>query len=134
MKGDFCLPPKVLARVLTVLILVEVVLFAWGWFAPATPLTMVLILVAIAILAPAYFIKLLLHGSEETLWTRVVGCLTSAMIALGSLALAWGAGNGLAHHYLFGLIGPSAFFTFGLVIGSFVQVLENSMEDGEGKS
>jgi hypothetical protein len=48
----------------------------------------------------AYSVKIVLkHVSEAgTLWTRVVGCLSSLLIAFGNLALAWGVGNGLRHH------------------------------------
>jgi hypothetical protein len=111
--GDFCLPSKVLARALIGLLLAMFALFTGGWFtawfAPM-PMTMArdLTLAAVVLLAPAYFVKIFLkHGGEEgTLWTRVAGCVSSAMIALGSLALAWGAGNGL-RLFTFGRSSPS---------------------------
>ncbi len=98
--GDFCLPPKVLVRALIGLLVATFVLFMGGWFtawfAPM-PMTMArdLTLAAIVLLAPAYFVKVLLqHGGEEgTPWSQIAGCLSSAMIALGSLGLAWGVGN-----------------------------------------
>jgi hypothetical protein len=147
--GDFCLPPEVLARVLEVLILVKLILFTWGLFAPATPLSVVLILAAIVLLAPAYFVKIFLkHGGEEvTFWTRVAGCVSSAMIALGSLALAWGSGNGLRlftsrnlalsweaelqHFTLPEIIGIIIFglYTLVFVLGSFIDTLESALKE-----
>jgi hypothetical protein len=130
-KGDFCLPPKVLARALIALILVELVLFMWGWFSPAMPMTRELVLAALVLLAPAYFVKVFLQygGEEGTLWTRVAGCVSSAMIALGSLGLAWGGGNGLPNYHSVGVIGPLGFYTFWIVIGSFVGTLEDILKD-----
>ena len=142
---------------LTVLILVKLALFTWGLFAPATPLSVVLILAAITLLAPAYFVKIFLkHGGEEgTLWTRVAGCASSAMIALGSLALAWGsgnglrlftsgslalswgAGNGLQHFTLPEIIGIITFFglhTLVFVLGSFIDTLESALKDERDKN
>jgi hypothetical protein len=154
-RGDLCLPPKVLARVLKVLIPVKLILFTWGLFAPATPLSVVLILAAIALLAPAYFVKIFLkHGGEEgTLWTRVAGCMSSAMIALGSFALAWGSGSGLRlftshnlalsweaelqHFTLPEIIGTLIIFglyTLVLVLGSFIDTLESALKDEWGKN
>jgi hypothetical protein len=135
--GDFCLSPKVLIRALKTLLLVTVALFAWGWFAPAmsVPRTRDLILAAIVLLAPAYFVKVFLkYGSEEgALWTRVAGCLTSVMIALGSFGLAWGVGNALPR--CAGeqgcIFAPVGFFIFALVIGSFVHALELILKDEE---
>ncbi len=153
-RGDFCLPPKVLAQTLKVLIPVKLVLFTWGLFAPATFLGVVLTLAAITLLAPAYFVKIFLKygGEEGTLWTRVAGCASSAMIALGSLALAWGSGNGLRllisgklplsweagsqpftsteiiiTTIIFGL------YTSVLVLGSFIDTLESALKDERGK-
>ncbi len=96
---------------------------------------MVLILVAIALLAPAYFVKIFLkHGGEEgTLWTRVAGCVSSAMIALGSLALAWGAGNGMPHYESVGMIAPLGFWILGVVAGSLVDTLGSVLKDAEGE-
>ncbi len=153
--GDFCLPPKVLARVLKILIPVKLVLFTWGLFAPATLLSVVLILAAITLLAPAYFVKIFLKygGEEGTLWTRVAGCVSSATIALGSLALAWGSGNGLrllisgrlplsweagSQHFTLPEI-IATIIIFGLytsvfVLGSFIDTLESALKDERGKN
>jgi len=94
-------------------------------------MTRELILAAIALLAPAYFVKVFLkvfleHGGEEgTLWTRVAGCVSSAMIALGTLALAWGAGNGLPHHTSVGIIAPLGFQILAFVVASLIVELES---------
>jgi hypothetical protein len=54
-----------------------------------------------AFLAPwlAYPVKIVLKhvGEPGALWTRVVGCLSSAMIAFGHLGLTWAVGNGIRH-------------------------------------
>lgn len=133
--GDFCLPPKLLARALIGLLLVKLILFAWGLLVPATPLSVVLILAAIALLAPAYFVKIFLqHGGEEgTLWTRVAGCISSAMIALGSLALAWEAGS--QHFTLPEIITIIIFglYTSVFVLGSFIDTLESTLKSERNK-
>jgi hypothetical protein len=139
--GDFCLPPKLLVRALIGLLLAIFVLFMGGWFtawfAPMPmPMARDLILAAIVLLAPAYFVKVFLkHGGEEgTLWTRVAGCVSSAMIALSSLALAWGAGYGMPHHESVGMIAPLGFWILGLVAGSLVATLESVLKDERDKN
>ncbi len=101
--GDFCLMPKKLMLALLALLLVALpAFFAWGWFAPPMPGVMVLILVAIIALTLAYPAKIVLKyvGEAGTLWTRVAGCLTSAVIAFSDLAIVWGVANGLRHQFL----------------------------------
>ncbi len=100
--GDFCLSPENLMLALAALLLALPAFFAWGWFAPAMPMVGDLIFIAIMALALAYPTKIVLKhvGEAGTLWTRVVGCLTSAMIAFGDLALTWGVANGLRHQVL----------------------------------
>ncbi len=89
-REDFCLPSKILARALEVLILLKLVLFAWGLFAPATLLSVVLILAAITLLAPAYFIKRFLrYGNEE------------GTFILGSWVTALHFARDHRHHHLF---------------------------------
>jgi hypothetical protein len=96
--------------------------FAWGWFTPAMPVPMVdgLILAAILALGSAYPAKIVLKhvGEPGTLWTRAAGGLTSAMIALGHLGLAWAVGNGIRH----GIVEPLG---LSLPMGSFVLLLEH---------
>jgi hypothetical protein len=124
---------------------------------PATPLSVVLILAAIALLAPAYFVKIFLKsgGEEETLWARVAGCVSSAMIALGSFALAWGSGNGLrlftsgnlalsweagngSQHFtlpeIIGIIIIFGLHTLVFVLGSFIDALEFALKDERDKN
>ncbi len=138
--GDFCLPPKVLAKALIGLLLAMFVLFMGGWFTawfvPEMPMTRELILAAIALLAPAYFVKVLLqHGGEEgTFWTRVAGCVSSAMIALGSLALAWGAGSGMPRYNSVGIIAPVGFYILGLVAANLVTTLKSVLKDERDKN
>jgi len=128
--GDFCLSPKVLIPALKALLTLTLVLFAWGWFAawfaPPMPMTRDFIIAAIFVLVLAYLVKVFLKygGKEETLWTRVAGCLSSVMIALGSLALAWGVGNGFPRYTSVGIIAPVGFFILALVIGSFLEALD----------
>jgi hypothetical protein len=59
-----------------------------------------LILVAIFALGLAHLAKIVLKriGNPGTLWTRVLGCLTSAMVVLGHLGLVWGVANGIRYH------------------------------------
>jgi hypothetical protein len=59
-----------------------------------------LILVAIFALGLAHLAKIVLKrtGKPGTLWTRVLGCLTSAMVVLGHLGLVWGVANGIRYH------------------------------------
>ncbi len=138
--GDFCLPPKVLAKALIGLLLAMFVLFMGGWFtawfAPEMPMTRELILAAIVLLAPAYFVKVFLKsgGEEGTFWTRVAGCVSSAMIALGSLALAWGAGNGMPRYESVGAIAPVGFSILGLVAGNLVATLESALKEARDKN
>jgi Na+(H+)/acetate symporter ActP len=104
--------------------------FMWGWFF-RMPTNGELILVAVLALMPAYLIKFFLKyiGKEGALWTRVVGCLTSAMIALSSFLLAWGVGNGLARPAEAAIITvPIGFFTLVLVLMSFVNTLESILK------
>jgi hypothetical protein len=136
--GDFCLPPKLLARALMVLFLSTLALFVlgfmWGWFFRTMPTSGELILVAVLALMPAYLIKFFLKygGKEGALWTRVVGCLTSAMIALSSFLLAWEVGNGLARPAQAAIITvPIGFFALVLVLMSFVGTLESILKGVE---
>jgi hypothetical protein len=139
--GDFCLPPKLLVQALIGLLLAIFVLFMGGWFtawfAPM-PMTMArdLILAAIVLLAPAYFVKVFLKygGEEGTLWTRVAGCVSSVMIALGSLALAWGAGYGMPHYESVGMIAPVGFWIFTVLMASFLHELELALKDAEDEN
>jgi hypothetical protein len=139
--GDFCLSPKLLVRALIGLLLAIFVLFMGGWFtawfAPM-PMTMArdLILAAILLLGPAYFVKVFLKygGEEGTLWTRVAGCVSSVMIALGSLALAWGAGYGMPHYESVGGIAFLGFWILGLVAASFVDTLDSVLKNGQDKN
>jgi hypothetical protein len=118
--GDFCLSPENLMLALLVLLLAVPAFVVWGWFAPATPIVGDLILAAILGLAFAYPAKIVLKhvGEAGTLWTRVAGCLTSAMIAFGHLGLAWAVGNGIRH-------GVVELLGLGLPMGSFVLLLEH---------
>jgi hypothetical protein len=137
MKGDFCLSPKVLVRVLIAFFLVTLALFMlgfmWGLLGPGMPMTGELILAAIFVLVLAYPVKVFLKygGKEGALWSRVAGCLSSAMIALGSLVLGWGVGNGLPRFASVGIIALVGFFTLVFVLGSFVDTLESIPEDEE---
>ncbi len=99
---DFCLSPENLMLALLALLLALPAFFAWGWFAPPMPMVGDLILVAIFALGLAYPTKIVLKhvGEAGTLWTRVAGCLTSAMIAFGDLGLVWGVANRVRHHVL----------------------------------
>ena len=117
---DFCLSPHNLMLALLALLLAIPAFFAWGWFAPAMPMVGELILAAIFALGLAYPAKIVLKhvGKPGTLWTRAAGCLTSAMIALGHLGLAWAVGNGIRH-------GVVELLGLGLPMGSFVLLLEH---------
>ncbi len=94
--GDFCLLPDLMWLLFPALW----AFFAWGWFAPAMPMVGDLILVAIFALGLAYLAKIVLKRIDKpgTLWTRVLGCLTSAMVVLGHLGLVWGVANGIRYH------------------------------------
>ncbi len=138
--GDFCLPPKVLAKALIGLLLAMFALFMGGWFAswfvPEMPMTKELILAAFVLLAPAYFVKIFLKygGEEGTLWTRVAGCASSAMIALGSLALAWGAGSGMPRYESVGAIAPLGFWILGGVAASLLTTLGSALKAERDKN
>jgi hypothetical protein len=131
--GDFCLSPENLMLALLALLLAVPAFFAWGWFAPPMPGVEALIFYAIIALAFAYPAKIVLKhvGEAGTLWTRVAGCLTSAMIALGDLAIAWGVANGLRHQVL----NPEGIALLALVIASLpihlFQVADFLPEDEE---
>jgi len=118
--GDFCLSPENLMLALLVLLLAVPAFVVWGWLAPAMPIVEGLILAAILALAFAYPAKIVLKhvGEPGTLWTRVAGCLTSAMIAFGHLGLAWAVGNGIRH-------GVVEMLGLGLPMGSLVLLLEH---------
>jgi hypothetical protein len=107
-----------------------------AWFVPEMPMTKEPIFAAIVLLAPAYFVKVLLQlGAEEgTFWTRVAGCVSSAMIALGSLALAWGAGNGMPRYESVGAIAPLGFWILGAVAASLVDTLEPVLKNEQDKN
>jgi len=135
--GDFCLSPKKLVLALLVLLLAVPAFFAWGWFAPPMSGVGVLVLVAITALALAYPAKIVLEyvGEAGTLWTRVAGCLTSAIIAFGDLAIVWGVANGLRHQ----VFNPEGFGLLALVVVSLLFHLlqvagfipENNMREDE---
>jgi len=139
---DFCLPPKVLAKALIGLLLAMFVLFMGGWFtawfAPEMLMTKELILAAIVLLAPAYFVKVFLKygGEEGTLWTRLAGCVSSAMMALGSLGLAWGVGNAFPRcpGEQGCVFAPVGFFIFAVVMASFFHELELALKDAEDEN
>ncbi len=133
--GDFCLSPENLMLALLALLLAVPAFFAWGWFAPPMSGVEALIFYAIIALALAYPAKIVLKyvGEAGTLWTRVAGCLTSATIALGDLAIAWGVANGLRHQVL----NPEGIALPALVIASLLmhlfQVADFLPEDEEEK-
>jgi hypothetical protein len=141
--GDFCLPPKVLAKALIGLLLAMFVRFMGGWFtawfAPM-PMTMArdLTLTAIVLMAPAYFVKVFLKygGEAGTLWTRIAGCLSSVMMALGSLGLAWGVGNAFPRcpGEQGCVFAPVGFFIFAVVMASFFHELELALKDAEDEN
>ena len=135
--GDFCLSPENLMLALLALLLAVPAFFAWGWFAPPMPMVGDLILIAVSALGLAYPFKIVLKhlGEAGTLWTRAAGCLTSAMIAFGDLALAWGVANGVRHNVL----NPEGIALLALVIASLLMHLfqvadflpEDEEENGE---
>jgi hypothetical protein len=96
--GDFRLPAE--SPMWAFLFLALYAFFAWGWFGPAMPAVGGLILAAIIALALAFFVKVVLKrvGKPGTLWTRVLGYLTLAMVVLGHLGLVWGVTNGIRYH------------------------------------
>ncbi len=116
--GDFCLSPENLMLALLALLLAVPAFFAWGWFAPPMSGVGILLLVAITALALAYPAKIVLEyvGEAGTLWTRVAGCLTSAIIAFGDLAIVWGVANGLRHQ----VFTPVSFSLLVLVVASLL--------------
>jgi hypothetical protein len=95
---DFCLSPE--NPMWEFLFLAPYAFFAWGWFAPAMPMVGGLILATIIALALAFSVKIVLKrvGKPGTLWTRVLGCLTLAMVVLGHFGLVWGVANGIRYH------------------------------------
>jgi hypothetical protein len=131
--GDFCLSPGNLIRALIVLLLAMPVFAVWGWLAPAMPMAGDLILIAIYVLGLTYIVKMYLKylGEAGTLWTRAVGCLTSAIIAFGNLALTWAVANGIHHGNLDPRTAAFLIFPLALLLGHLFYAMEFVLKDKE---
>jgi hypothetical protein len=133
--GDFCLVPEALTRALLALLLVTPAFFAWGWFAPAMPNVGDFIVIAVFALGVTYPVKIVLKhvGEAGTLWTRVAGCLTSAVIAFGNLGLAWAVANGIHHGTLDPGTAGFLIFPLALLLVHLFDAMEFVLKDKEEK-